>query len=225
MYNSRCQWFLIAGWRVWGRRVFILSHILPHFPSLQSAVKTCSHCRHVVESDEESTTAQDSAAIEGHGVTEPGRDEDSEAPRKAEQRRDDQEKDSLKTQIRELEQELAQTKLQMVEAKCKIQVRRDHQTITHVWILEQTNFGNLSMWYPGQNTAAYRAFSLSQYLQNVNETSNSTHTERKVCTCGYFPENVLSYNSIRRDQLQLYYEYSLRLATEEDFGYWTPSMH
>lgn len=76
-----------------------------------------------MESDEESATAQDSAAIEGHGVTELGRDEDSEGPRKAEQRRDDQEKESLKTQIRELEQELAQTKLQMVEAKCKIQVR------------------------------------------------------------------------------------------------------
>ena len=42
--------------------------------------------------------------------------------KRAEQRRDDQEKESFKAQIRELERELAQTKLQMVEAKCKIQV-------------------------------------------------------------------------------------------------------
>lgn len=36
----------------------------------------------------------------------------------------DEEKDSLKAQLRELELELAQTKLQLVEAKCKIQVSR-----------------------------------------------------------------------------------------------------
>lgn len=35
----------------------------------------------------------------------------------------DEEKDSLKAQLRELELELAQTKLQLVEAKCKMQVR------------------------------------------------------------------------------------------------------
>lgn len=66
--------------------------------------------------------AQDSAA-EGHGMTEPGQNEDS--PKRAEQKRGDQEKEFLKVQIGELEQELAQTKLQMVEAKCKIQVRPD----------------------------------------------------------------------------------------------------
>lgn len=35
----------------------------------------------------------------------------------------DEEKDVLKKQLREMELELAQTKLQLVEAKCKIQVR------------------------------------------------------------------------------------------------------
>lgn len=35
----------------------------------------------------------------------------------------DDEKDALKKQLREMELELAQTKLQLVEAKCKIQVR------------------------------------------------------------------------------------------------------
>uniref|UniRef100_A0A4W6E8R2 RAB GTPase activating protein 1-like 2 n=1 Tax=Lates calcarifer TaxID=8187 RepID=A0A4W6E8R2_LATCA len=51
---------------------------------------------------------------------------DHETFKKAEQRRENQEKESLKTQIRELEQELVQTKLQMVEAKCKIQ-ELEHQ--------------------------------------------------------------------------------------------------
>lgn len=37
----------------------------------------------------------------------------------------DDEKDSLRKQLREMELELAQTKLQLVEAKCKIQVGND----------------------------------------------------------------------------------------------------
>lgn len=44
-------------------------------------------------------------------------------PEQAEQKRDNQEEEeSLEAQIRELEQDLAQTKLKMVEARCKIQV-------------------------------------------------------------------------------------------------------
>lgn len=91
-----------------------------HSPPLQSALRTCSRCQHAVDSDEAAATAQDPAA-----TTESGQREDSESPKKTEQRRDEEEKESLKAQIRELEQELAQTKLQMVEAKCKIQVSAD----------------------------------------------------------------------------------------------------
>ncbi|XP_036928652.1 rab GTPase-activating protein 1-like [Acanthopagrus latus] len=94
--------------------------------SLKSALRTCPRCQHVIDSGELAATAQDSAATEGHGMIESGQREDSESPRKAEQRRDEEEKESLKAQIRELEQELAQTKLQMVEAKCKIQ-ELEHQ--------------------------------------------------------------------------------------------------
>lgn len=36
----------------------------------------------------------------------------------------DEEKEGLKNQLREMELELAQTKLQLVEAECKIQVRQ-----------------------------------------------------------------------------------------------------
>lgn len=83
-------------------------------------------------------------------MIESGQREDSESPRKAEQRRDEEEKESLKAQIRELEQELAQTKLQMVEAKCKIQVRADPHSDA---ALSKTHSGNRSVRQPDQNTA------------------------------------------------------------------------
>lgn len=40
----------------------------------------------------------------------------------------EEEEESQKAQIRELEQDLAQTKLKMVEAKCRIQVRAKNKT-------------------------------------------------------------------------------------------------
>nr|XP_046269190.1 rab GTPase-activating protein 1-like isoform X2 [Scatophagus argus] len=92
--------------------------------SLKTAVRVCSHCQHILDSVEPSTTAQNSAVMEGNGTTEP--DQNEESPKETEQKRDFQEKEAFKTQIRELEQELAQTKLQMVEAKCKIQ-ELEHQ--------------------------------------------------------------------------------------------------
>lgn len=116
-----------------------------HSPPLQSALRTCSRCQHAVDSDEPAATAQGPAA-----TTESGQREDGESPKKAEQRRDEEEKESLKAQIRELEQELAQTKLQMVEAKCKIQVSAGpHSDAT----LSQTRPGNRSVQQPDQNTA------------------------------------------------------------------------
>ncbi|KAL6105476.1 uncharacterized protein ACO6RY_06999 [Pungitius sinensis] len=87
--------------------------------ALKSAVKACSRCRHVVESG-------DLSAVEGHGTTEPSRGEDGDGSKDAGQRRDDQEKESIRAQMREHEQELSKTKLQMVEAKCKIQ-ELEHQ--------------------------------------------------------------------------------------------------
>ncbi|CAJ1074413.1 rab GTPase-activating protein 1-like isoform X1 [Xyrichtys novacula] len=89
--------------------------------SLKSAIKACSRCQHLVdELEEASATAEISADAQSSQRTGPGRDESRQNDKEAEQNRDE-EKESLKTQIRELEQELAQTKLQMVEAKCKIQ--------------------------------------------------------------------------------------------------------
>lgn len=50
----------------------------------------------------------------------------------------DEEKEGLKNQLREMELELAQTKLQLVEAECKIQVHKDtRQTHTHANITNQ----------------------------------------------------------------------------------------
>lgn len=93
---------------------------------LQNTVKVCSHCQHVLATAESSiiggrTTSAD-AETHGQRTTERDVPEGSEAQNEAEQKKEEQENDSLKDHIRELEKELAQTKLQLVESKCKIQV-------------------------------------------------------------------------------------------------------
>ncbi|KAM6969122.1 rab GTPase-activating protein 1-like [Tautogolabrus adspersus] len=90
--------------------------------SLKSAIKACTCCQRLTdESEEPSAKAPSSTATGGHQVTEYDQYEDSRGSKRAEQRRNDKEKESLNAQIRALEKELAQTKLQMVEAKCRIQ--------------------------------------------------------------------------------------------------------
>lgn len=95
-------------------------------PRPQRAVQACSRCQRTVDADEPPAAARASpeaaARTEGPGTADAGRREDSAGPTRAEQTREDQEKESLRAQTRELEQDLAQTKLQMVEAKCRIQV-------------------------------------------------------------------------------------------------------
>uniref|UniRef100_A0A3B4CRU9 Rab-GAP TBC domain-containing protein n=1 Tax=Pygocentrus nattereri TaxID=42514 RepID=A0A3B4CRU9_PYGNA len=71
-----------------------------------SKVMACERCREVFSKD---------GPLHIPAVTQDNRDSDV-----------DEEKDSLKAQLRELELELAQTKLQLVEAKCKIQ-ELEHQ--------------------------------------------------------------------------------------------------
>ncbi|XP_026195806.1 rab GTPase-activating protein 1-like isoform X2 [Anabas testudineus] len=96
--------------------------------SLKDAVKECAHCRLTVETDESSILGQDSstaALTESHRLTEQGQDEGNQGPTQG-RRKEEQERESISAQIRELEQELAQTKLQLVEAKCKIQ-ELEHQ--------------------------------------------------------------------------------------------------
>lgn len=94
--------------------------------SLKSATKSCAHCQRIFDSN----SGQDSA--EEQAVTENSKSENNTVPTQGDQRRDEREKESLRAQIRELEQDLAQTKLLMVEAKCKIQVRIDHDNIYYM---------------------------------------------------------------------------------------------
>ncbi|XP_070968306.1 rab GTPase-activating protein 1-like [Oncorhynchus clarkii lewisi] len=99
---------------------------------LRNAVLACSRCRQ----------ALDSLVMEGF---EPGqqRDQETEPDQQTTGTREqDQEKVCLSDQVTELEKELAQTKLQMVEAKCKIQelehqkgvLQRDLQTARNSWL-------------------------------------------------------------------------------------------
>ncbi|XP_066503084.1 rab GTPase-activating protein 1-like isoform X2 [Hoplias malabaricus] len=73
---------------------------------VKSKVMACERCREVFSKD---------GPLHIPAVTQDNRDSDV-----------DEEKDSLKAQLRELELELAQTKLQLVEAKCRIQ-ELEHQ--------------------------------------------------------------------------------------------------
>ncbi|KAM9461187.1 rab GTPase-activating protein 1-like isoform 1-T1 [Clarias gariepinus] len=73
---------------------------------VKSKVMACERCREVFSKD---------GPLHVPAVTQDNRDTDL-----------DEEKDSLKAQLRELELELAQTKLQLVEAKCRIQ-ELEHQ--------------------------------------------------------------------------------------------------
>lgn len=78
--------------------------------NVQSKVLSCEHCRELF------------SAVGSLQVASPGRQKTSTEPT-------DEEKDGLKVQLRELELELAQTKLQLVEAKCRIQVSCTFQMI------------------------------------------------------------------------------------------------
>lgn len=70
---------------------------------LQSKVMGCDRCRDLF------------TTLGSLQASSPGRDHTSTEPM-------DEEKDGLKEQLRHLELELAQTKLQLVEAKCRMQV-------------------------------------------------------------------------------------------------------
>lgn len=82
----------------------------------QAKVMACERCREVFSKD---------GPLQIPPVSQDNRDTDL-----------DEEKDSLKAQLRELELELAQTKLQLVEAKCKIQVRHHTRTCIHLHMIE-----------------------------------------------------------------------------------------
>lgn len=80
----------------------LLTRILRCVP-MQSKVMGCDNCRDLF------------TTLGSLQASSPGRDKTYGEP-------SDEEKDGLKEQLRHLELELAQTKLQLVEAKCRIQV-------------------------------------------------------------------------------------------------------
>ncbi|XP_015243310.1 PREDICTED: rab GTPase-activating protein 1-like, isoform 10 isoform X1 [Cyprinodon variegatus] len=94
--------------------------------ALKSKIEACSQCRPVAESIMTGHRSETAPSTEGQEVTDQGREESNQPSQRDGWIREDQEKESLKVQIRELEKELAQTKLQVVEANCKIQ-ELEHQ--------------------------------------------------------------------------------------------------
>ncbi|XP_051806399.1 rab GTPase-activating protein 1-like [Acanthochromis polyacanthus] len=113
---------------------------------LKSVMRACSCCQHTVESDELSDAGQSCEAAgetEGRGMAEQSEEENDARFRREEQRREqrrvDREKESLRAQIRALERELVQTKLQMVEANCKIQELEHEKAILSNDLQESKN--------------------------------------------------------------------------------------
>ncbi|XP_028293563.1 rab GTPase-activating protein 1-like [Gouania willdenowi] len=88
---------------------------------IKSKVRSCPHCRHVVPLDQTSTDDQIPETTANLEIRE-----------KISDQRENQENEVLKALLQKLEQDLVQTKLQMVEAQCRIQVL-EHQTgiLTH----------------------------------------------------------------------------------------------
>lgn len=99
--------------------------------TLRAAVLACSSCRQLLNPGRRPRTSSNTSGTdppaEPSGTVEP--DQDSTDTGELDQERgqkQNQEKESLRAQVRELEQELAQTKLQLVESKCRIQ-ELEHQ--------------------------------------------------------------------------------------------------
>lgn len=97
------------------------SNGFPCCPS-QAAARACPRCRLLTESGAPQTSDQDP---EDHRANQ-------DSPEQMQEMED--ESQSLRAQIRELEQDLAQTKLKMVEAKCRIQVRAEDETPAVLWL-------------------------------------------------------------------------------------------
>uniref|UniRef100_A0A4W5L4T8 RAB GTPase activating protein 1-like 2 n=1 Tax=Hucho hucho TaxID=62062 RepID=A0A4W5L4T8_9TELE len=112
---------------------------------LRNAVLACSRCRQALDSPIMEGSGSTAPYQRGISTREPGQQRDQETEpdqQKTGTREQDQEKVCLSGQVTELEKELAQTKLQMVEAKCKIQelehqkgvLQRDLQTARNSWL-------------------------------------------------------------------------------------------
>uniref|UniRef100_A0A672ZRC3 Uncharacterized protein n=1 Tax=Sphaeramia orbicularis TaxID=375764 RepID=A0A672ZRC3_9TELE len=100
-------------------------------------MKACRRCRH-------------HGSAEGFTTEEQNQDKDNK----------DRRKESLRAQIRDLEQELAQTKLQVVEAKCKIQ-ELEHQKGTLTNNLQESKNSWLSKAFTSLRTSSGRLNSIS----------------------------------------------------------------
>ncbi|MEQ2194315.1 Rab GTPase-activating protein 1-like protein [Xenoophorus captivus] len=86
-------------------RLLLFTSALTTRVTVQNKVMGCGQCRDLF------------STLGSLQASSPGSDRTSSEP-------PDEEKDGLKEQLRHLELELAQTKLQLVEAKCRIQVSR-----------------------------------------------------------------------------------------------------
>ncbi|XP_030575211.1 rab GTPase-activating protein 1-like [Archocentrus centrarchus] len=157
--------------------------------SLKSAIKACSHCQHTVKSDEPFDIGENSETEEQtdhQRISEQGREEKAEGSRMEEQKRREQEKEVLRAQIRELEQELVQTKLQMVETTCKIQ-DLEHQKGILADDLQEAKNSWISKTFTSLRTSSGGLHSLNIHKDGAHTVGWNLH---KASLSGWSPKKL-----------------------------------
>ncbi|KAF7201520.1 rab GTPase-activating protein 1-like [Nothobranchius furzeri] len=97
--------------------------------ALKSTMKACPSCRHNEESVPPEHNSEEAVQTNSREVAEKDMEDTNRGPSQDDGMKENQETEFLKAQITELERELVQTKLQMVEAKCKIQDLEHQKTV------------------------------------------------------------------------------------------------
>ncbi|XP_005934424.1 rab GTPase-activating protein 1-like isoform X1 [Haplochromis burtoni] len=168
--------------------------------SLKSAIKACSHCQHIMNSDETSDIGRDSetaAQTEDQKVTEQGMEEKDEDPTLEEQRRREQEKELLRAQIGELEKELVQTKLQMVEATCKIQ-ELEHQKGILTSDLQEAKNSWISKAFTSLRTSSEGLHSLNIHKAGTHKMGWNVHS---ASLSGWSPKKLSWPHRVNRENV------------------------
>ncbi|MEQ2174337.1 hypothetical protein GOODEAATRI_006969, partial [Goodea atripinnis] len=143
--------------------------------ALKSAIEACSQCRHISESITAGHSSETAMPTEGLEVTEQGRQAFNESPPRVDRIRENQEKESLKAQIRELEKELAQTKLQVVETNCKIQ-ELEHQNRVLANDLQETKNNWISKALTSLRTTTGGHHSIGMHRESPATLNWNLHT-------------------------------------------------
>uniref|UniRef100_A0A3Q0SH48 Uncharacterized protein n=1 Tax=Amphilophus citrinellus TaxID=61819 RepID=A0A3Q0SH48_AMPCI len=130
-------------------------------------------------------------------ISEQGREEKAEGSRMEEQKRREQEKEVLRAQIRELEQGLVQTKLQMVETTCKIQ-DLEHQKGILADDLQEAKNSWISKTFTSLRTSSGGLHSLTIHRDGAHTVGWNLH---KASLSGWSPKKLSWPHRVNRENV------------------------